>query len=70
MVKAGWLGAVGYFQGPLEGGTPCTPSLAGGHKALVRVSSGFAENTFVTGGEDGNLCLWRARDATGTAGVC
>eukprot|EP00435_Cladocopium_sp_Y103_P024264 s946_g5.t4 len=41
----------------------------GGHKALVRVSSGFAENMFVTGGEDGNLCLWRARDATGTAGV-
>lgn len=41
----------------------------GGHKALVRVSSGFAENTFVTGGEDGNLCLWRARDATGTAGA-
>ena len=55
------------FQGHVEGGPQ---SLAGGHNALVRVSSGFAENTFITGGEDGNLCLWRARDATGTAGVC
>lgn len=43
--------------------------LSGVHRGLVRSSTPLLEQCFVTGGEDGLLCLWRAEAKANPSGA-